>query len=175
MMKAFKKESTKQLLSLTPEQRKKLFNEVEEETGVKLSTEVDKNLAKSSKSLSFGQVLFDTRTKNFVSIKYGRKGNDYVYHISFSRKPQFIDAKKVLFTIGRVAYSMIPEYIEGIIKPPATFQFDSESYTVDCYTLVIQKIANRPGARKKMEEELVNKLLNELNEELRLPGEMKRV
>jgi len=157
--------TTQMLLGLSPEQRQALFKQIDRDfNGISISEEIDPEIQSSAGQLSMGPVLFDRKVKNFIVIDFGKKAPDYVYHISFSKKKPAMSATEITNVIAKATCKIKPDNIEAILKPPTVIPFEKEVYEIDCYTLIIKKVANIPGSRKMMEEVLVGELLDNLDE-----------
>ena len=161
---------TIELLQMNKEEREEYLNNAVEyarkEAGIETVTSVEKEIEESSDKLNMGHVLFDQKKKNFVEIKYARKGLDYIYHISLTRKI-LPSPKQIIWTIANAVSSIIPDTIQAIIKPPENVNFSGEVYTINCYTVIVKKIAKKPGSRKRMEDNLVSSLLDDLDKLLK--------
>jgi hypothetical protein len=162
------KEITEKLLSLNKEQRNKVVNSAYKEAGIEIGEISDKEITDSKSKLRIGEFKTEARTKNWVEIKYGIKGNDYIYHITFKR-PLNLSEQVIYYVFEQTVLPLVPDNIEVILSPPKEVFMGKEMYKIGCYTLIIRSIANRPTAKQRMENKLVSLLLNKLDMLYKLP------
>lgn len=111
---------------------------------------------------NFDQVLFDEMSKANVRIQYGKKGEDYIYHIFFKKHPE-VEKMVVCECIYQSVAKLLPRDPKKIVSPPKYVYEFKNPYYIECYTLIVKGIAGKPGARRVMEDLFVKDLLNRLN------------